>query len=322
MKRPVTAESSESAGPPSAHDFDDVLEKINEAFRVNLLVDVRAQSSAAIRHESQFDDCCTIGEVAGGAPIHSLNVPGSAARKCKYIVYLCDQPHAVAADRGLTRVKSNQVVVADSRDTWQLLLPKSYTLTSIAVDIELMHDTLPKLRPFETGQLALPYQLDRLIADFIRSSVSLSSVTRFPVAAPDIMRSFLGILSLSQLSSQDITEHESGRVIDSRRRWIKEYIDTHFSSPALSVTMIARHFNLSARYVNAIFAAEGSSPGEYLRKRRLMASAAMLRNRRHVDTSVIEVAFACGFNNSSHFSTSFQREFGMSPRDYRMSARQ
>ena len=58
-----------------------------------------------------------------------------------------------------------------------------------------------------------------------------------------------------------------------------------------------------------------SSPAKYIKKRKLMQAAKLLRG---TELRVSDVAYDCGFNDLAHFSKSFQKEFGTSPTDFRM----
>lgn len=58
----------------------------------------------------------------------------------------------------------------------------------------------------------------------------------------------------------------------------------------------------------------GSSPHSYLKRRRLERATDLLQSS---DLSVTQIALACGFASSSHLSTAFSRELGVSPNIYR-----
>lgn len=58
----------------------------------------------------------------------------------------------------------------------------------------------------------------------------------------------------------------------------------------------------------------GFSPGQYLNHLRISKAKKLLGNS---DTSITEIALDCGFSSSQHFSTSFKRSTGYTPRDYR-----
>lgn len=57
------------------------------------------------------------------------------------------------------------------------------------------------------------------------------------------------------------------------------------------------------------------TPAKYLNLCRLNAAARMLADR--PDLTVTQVAFDCGFSSSQYFATSFHRQFGASPSEYR-----
>lgn len=57
------------------------------------------------------------------------------------------------------------------------------------------------------------------------------------------------------------------------------------------------------------------TPMQYLNRLRVKAAAEALRQS--PDTSVTEIALACGFSTSQYFATVFRKEFGCSPRQYR-----
>lgn len=59
----------------------------------------------------------------------------------------------------------------------------------------------------------------------------------------------------------------------------------------------------------------GQTPIEYLITYRLEAACYALRN---TDLTVTDIAFACGFNDVSHFVKSFRRAYGTPPKSYRM----
>jgi AraC family transcriptional regulator, exoenzyme S synthesis regulatory protein ExsA len=55
-----------------------------------------------------------------------------------------------------------------------------------------------------------------------------------------------------------------------------------------------------------------TSPGKWITNRRLERAKAFLET---TDQSISEIAFDCGFNNTSHFSTVFKQKFKSSPSD-------
>ncbi len=85
------------------------------------------------------------------------------------------------------------------------------------------------------------------------------------------------------------------------------------SADPCSLTAVAREIGMSPFHFARLFGElAGTTPHQYLVGVRLRRSATMLRE----GASVTEAAMANGFENLSHFSRTFQRRFGVSPRRY------
>jgi AraC-like DNA-binding protein len=96
-----------------------------------------------------------------------------------------------------------------------------------------------------------------------------------------------------------------------------EFMAANSADPC-SLTTVAREVGMSPFHFARLFSdLAGTSPHQYLLGLRLRRSAAMLRD----GVSVTEAAMNNGFQNLSHFSRSFQRRFGVSPRRYASSRR-
>jgi transcriptional regulator GlxA family with amidase domain len=61
----------------------------------------------------------------------------------------------------------------------------------------------------------------------------------------------------------------------------------------------------------------GLSLAERVLELRLQKARAMLADPRHDRLKIIEIAYACGFNEVSYFNRCFRRRFGASPTQYR-----
>jgi len=87
----------------------------------------------------------------------------------------------------------------------------------------------------------------------------------------------------------------------------------------LSVREMARALACSATHLRRVFRESlGTSPGEWLRERRLRRAADLLVA---TDQSVEQVARAVGYESLSHFHRSFRLRFGCTPAEYRVRVR-
>lgn len=76
---------------------------------------------------------------------------------------------------------------------------------------------------------------------------------------------------------------------------------------------VAAELNISKRYVHKIFAGNNTTFGAELLELRLSRAAEILQDARYAAYRINDVAFACGFSDSSHFARRFRERFGSSP---------
>ena len=103
-----------------------------------------------------------------------------------------------------------------------------------------------------------------------------------------------------------------------RLRAILEAIQSGFADPAFSVQPIARQLGLSPRYIQDLLQESGANFTNRVLEQRLQEAAAMLRDPAHDALKIIDIAYACGFNDVSYFNRCFRRRFGASPTELRL----
>ena len=80
----------------------------------------------------------------------------------------------------------------------------------------------------------------------------------------------------------------------------------------LAIEAIAEAIGVSRRQLERLFKSHlGLTPAWYYASMRLDRARELLR---FTNMSVTEVSVACGFQSLSHFSTTYRRQFGRSPR--------
>ncbi len=106
-------------------------------------------------------------------------------------------------------------------------------------------------------------------------------------------------------------------VAGARRVQARCFIEAHLKDPELSPTTIARALDVSPRYLRMLFAADRETVSEYILRRRLEECARNLASSMWRGQTITEIAFAGGFNSTTHFSRAFRQQFGVTPRQYR-----
>lgn len=100
-------------------------------------------------------------------------------------------------------------------------------------------------------------------------------------------------------------------------RQLQDYILAHLQDENLTPTRIAEANHMSPRYVHMLFAQIDVSVSTWIRIQRLERCREDLCSRTYRDTGIAEIAYAWGFNDATHFSRAFKRQFGINPRECR-----
>jgi AraC family L-rhamnose operon transcriptional activator RhaR/AraC family L-rhamnose operon regulatory protein RhaS len=90
------------------------------------------------------------------------------------------------------------------------------------------------------------------------------------------------------------------------------HLERHYDEP-LHLATLAKLTGMSHRTFYRMFhIVTGQTPSSYLQQLRITKAAQILRT---TDKTVTEVAFQCGFEDSSYFARCFRQRFGVSPRE-------
>lgn len=130
----------------------------------------------------------------------------------------------------------------------------------------------------------------------------------------------LQILSLAARGFDYITEDERGGSfkassligIENAINYINENL-----SEDISLDALAENARMSRTYFCTAFKRlNGISPWDYITIKRVDRAVEMLKK---TDMSMLEIAYACGFNNSTNFNRCFKKITGKTPGEYRRS---
>jgi len=108
-----------------------------------------------------------------------------------------------------------------------------------------------------------------------------------------------------------VEELEDG--LGAKARAILAEVARRFSDPNFDLDNVAGALGLSRRYVQKLFEGTGKSFTEHLAGCRLERAFAMLTDPHQLHLAIIDVAFAVGFGDISHFNRMFHRRFGETP---------
>ncbi|MEV4315331.1 AraC family transcriptional regulator [Actinocrispum sp. NPDC049592] len=126
------------------------------------------------------------------------------------------------------------------------------------------------------------------------------------------------LLGLAELVLRSALRAELDRVdaLAARRREAVDYIRTHLSEPSLDADRIAGALFISRRRLYQLFD-DGQGVSERIKRMRIELAKTLLADPAQAARGIAEIAKDCGFANATHFSRTFRKVVGETPRDFR-----
>src|SRR5215470_3645203 len=170
------------------------------------------------------------------------------------------------------------------------------------------------------GRAVRPGPALHLLLGYLRSLTSLVEPPSSELA-PIIGDHLLDLVAAALGPTAEAAEIVAQRGVKAARlRAILAQIRRRFADPDFGLDNVARGLGLSRRYVQQLLEETGRSFTDHLVEHRLERSFAMLTDRRCFHLAIIDIAFAAGFGDVSHFNRVFRRRFGETPSGVRAAA--
>jgi AraC-like DNA-binding protein len=114
---------------------------------------------------------------------------------------------------------------------------------------------------------------------------------------------------------------EEGGVREARLRTIKADIAANLCDGALNVNAVAGRHSVTPRYIQKLFAGEGTTFSEFVLGQRLITAYHRLRDPRFALRSISAIAYDVGFMDLSYFNRAFRRRHEATPSEVRAQGR-
>jgi AraC family transcriptional regulator, positive regulator of tynA and feaB len=97
-------------------------------------------------------------------------------------------------------------------------------------------------------------------------------------------------------------------------------IGLRFGDPDLAPDRIARELGISTRLLQRVLAERDKTVMRHVLEERVVRAAKLLGAPDAAHRSITDIAFACGFNDSAHFTRAFAARMEMTPSQWRKQA--
>jgi AraC-like DNA-binding protein len=185
-----------------------------------------------------------------------------------------------------------------------LLLPRE-RLTRLGLDMEQL----------AVQRFSGKHGVGRLVFDLLSSAFAELPTLAGPRGGEEFADTMANLVRLAVLDQMGVSSEASLR--ETTRDRVKAFIHSNLQDPLLSLDRVAAAVGCSKRNLHKMFALEDETLNSHIWNCRLDRIRHDLANPALLRQSITEIAFAWGFNSSTHFSRSFRERYGVAPRAYR-----
>jgi AraC-like DNA-binding protein len=153
-----------------------------------------------------------------------------------------------------------------------------------------------------THLIALHRDLDQIEADPAASSVI--------GATTDLLRALVA-------SASEVQRYSRPAIAEALLPMILAYVRLHLREPTLTPQRIARHHNISLRYLYKLCEGAEIRLMDWIIGRRLDGARQDLSRPGRDTRTIAAIAYHWGFKDPRHFSARFRQNYGLSPREWR-----
>jgi AraC-like DNA-binding protein len=155
----------------------------------------------------------------------------------------------------------------------------------------------------------------RLLFDLIRNTDQGEDSTASPADSYMQLAVYDLVGALFAPSDPWLGSRHTDKLFTRIRRIIKE----GFADPNFGPNEVAAEMGISLRYLQKLFTERGSTCSEFIFSVRLDNAERLVHRRASLGTSqpLSEIAYACGFRDSTHFARKFRHRFGYPPGAFR-----
>ncbi|CCQ17982.1 putative transcriptional regulator [Rhodococcus sp. AW25M09] len=118
-----------------------------------------------------------------------------------------------------------------------------------------------------------------------------------------------------------VVDASPGRITNARTQTfetITKFIRDGVHLPDMNPGYVADNHHISLRYLYLLFAENGTTPAEFIRRERLRLASRILTGSDGRSLTIAAIAHQSGFSDITTFSRAFRRHFGCSPKQLRI----
>lgn len=241
---------------------------------------------------------------SGAAAARAAILGGTADPESVQLLMRCPVPRAVAESGA-------KLTFADAT---LHLLPSERGVVMLTVAAAKLSIPFTELRPL----MFRPVEVDAPLRTLFASAVAHVLAAGSRLDPHGLAHHLLGLAELVLRSALRV-ELDRVDALAARRRAALEYMRAHLGEQSLTADKIAEALYISRRRLYQLFD-DGQGVSERLKGLRIERAKTLLADPAKAGRGIAEIARDCGFTSAPHFSRTFRRATGRTPREFREQA--
>lgn len=253
------------------------------------------------------------------APCHVEHTVASARRITEHAFFLHLQANGESLNRQDGRhalLHTGDFTLCDSARPYDVCFESTNDMLVMRIPAAELRARLAQPEAFTVRRIDGNRGMGGLASQTLRHAWQLLLQGLDPAVERRLMVNLLDLVVTALCGERPELEATSSRS-NARRIRMRFYIEEHLCDPGLGPRQVAAAIGVTPRYAHQLFQDNDESLGEYIQRRRLEETARRLRDPAWCARSITDIAFACGFSDSTVFGRCFKRRFGATPRAYR-----
>ena len=170
-----------------------------------------------------------------------------------------------------------------------------------------LHHTL--LKPTDSS--------NKLLAEYLEMLAKYTTDQKNKPYTKSVVPLIMANISMLVFALSELEEKEPNTLKEAQLDLAKQYMLVHISNSQVSPTLVANELDISVRYLHWLFKQTNETVIQFLTRKRIELAQLLLVSSSKSTFNVTEIAFMCGFNDSTHFSRRFKQQVGISPSQFR-----
>lgn len=260
--------------------------------------------------------------VIGSSPVDVYRRRSDIARVSEawYLVKFQIEGEALFCQREReAHLRPGDFVICSTSEPYSLHLPGPYREAVLAIPQQRLRERVGVPEEWLGRRMVGAEPVNGLLSQFVLSLTE--RLDRLDPAITQRLEANVLDLLVTALQFGPERRSEGEDLATEHLRRVRSYIHLHLADSGLCPDRIAQAEGISTRYLHMLFRREGESVSRYVQLQRLEACRRSLERAEFDTMSITDIAFAWGFNDSSHFNRLFKAQFGSTPRAWRLAAR-